>query len=120
MWMQQTPTATGLTAGIYTVVVTDDQGCTDSASVSVGSVTATHHVATPDVRVFPNPAFGRFSVEATGDFSVTLLTGYGQIVLAQRDIHSKAWLDVSTLSAGAYCLVVATQAGITRRTLILQ
>lgn len=60
---QTTKTATGLTAGTYTVTVTDANGCTVQGSIII-TVSSSHEIAILDkLDISPNPSNGFFNVK---------------------------------------------------------
>jgi len=82
-----TATATGLTAGTYTVTVTDANGCSDVQAVVVNSAMATGIAAADlqsSVRAYPNPNGGTFSLNimatANTQYTLRIVNAIGQIV----------------------------------------
>jgi hypothetical protein len=64
--------ATGLTNGTYTVLVTDANGCTEMATVSINLMSTNITIAVGDANtltVIPNPSSGQFSLNF--DLSIT-------------------------------------------------
>ncbi len=60
---QTTKTATGLTAGTYTVTVTDANGCTVQGSIII-TVSSSHEIAAlKSLDISPNPSSGKFTVQ---------------------------------------------------------
>ena len=96
------------TNAVYSVKVTDQNGCMDSTSYPVTnvSVAETGHAAA--VRVFPNPA--RSVVYITAPFTVhAVITGLdGKVVLRQDDARE---MDISRLSAGLYLIRITDSSG---------
>jgi len=109
----------GVGAGTYTLVVTDDKGCTTVA----GPFVVDNLVGTdaPDwadlVAVYPNPTAGRVSVSlpdgALGsDLRFAVFDATGRLVLEQRAAPQKVTeLDWSALADGLYTLLVRTERG---------
>ena len=58
-----TATITNLSAGLYTVTVTDAHGCTEVVGVDVLGTTAVGAASLIELEVFPNPNQGAFSVQ---------------------------------------------------------
>lgn len=62
---QTSDVATGLTNGTYTVLVTDANGCTEMATVSINLVSSKKTIVVDNqnaLSIFPNPSTGKFSV----------------------------------------------------------
>jgi hypothetical protein len=105
---------TGIAAGDYTVIVTDDNGCiAGSQSIVVSNTSATSTpVAMDGIRVFPNPTADNLSVllpDAMVDQSVflQLLDQTGRRVVDQVSLREKQIdLTFPGLSNGLYFLVV--------------
>ncbi len=100
---QSTQTATGLSAGTYTITVTDADGCTSSATVNITQPTA---IAVPPPSSVPeNCNQGNGSATASpsgGTPNYTYLWGNGQITQT-----------ATGLSAGTYTVVVTDANGCT-------
>ncbi|MFM8433324.1 MAG: T9SS type A sorting domain-containing protein, partial [Bacteroidota bacterium] len=113
-------TATGLTAGIYTVTVTDANGCTVTAAASVGdpSCNLTLIITGTDIPCFggttavnvvasggtpPYTGAGSF-VRSAGPFSTTVTDAIGCSAVVSSTIHQPAQLiaAASTSNIGCY------------------
>jgi gliding motility-associated-like protein len=98
---QTTQTATGLAYGIYTVTVTDDNGCTISSSVVVNKPSCINFeasVATTNINCFGN---------ANGTATVTVDNGgSGNYSYAWSSPISSTSSSVTGLSAGSYLVTV--------------
>ncbi|HLF64454.1 MAG TPA: T9SS type A sorting domain-containing protein [Saprospiraceae bacterium] len=60
---QTTALAIGLVSGMYTVTITDDEGCEYMASVFVDRTTSVGDVEEDGIRIYPNPAREWFMIE---------------------------------------------------------
>jgi PKD repeat protein len=107
---QSTQTATNLAAGVYSVTVTDNSKCSQTASVIVSSVTGINEIA-PNIslKVYPNPA----QTEAI----VLLNNAEDGAVLVVRDVLGRMLIstpltllqtkvDVSNFANGVYTIQV--------------
>jgi hypothetical protein len=104
----------GLAAGDYSLVVTDENGCTVSTQVTVNNITSdTKNPLTLEaIRVFPNPTAGNLSVLLPDDlvgknvflqiFDQTGRRVYDQISVQNKQID----LTLLGLADGLYSLVV--------------
>jgi hypothetical protein len=57
---------TGLSVGFYSIVVIDSDGCQYTQSVSVAVLDAIDDIKKGDIKVYPNPTDGLFSIEISG------------------------------------------------------
>lgn len=106
-------TASGLAAGNYTVTVTDNNGCTTTATVTVGSTAGVEDPsANDDVRIYPNPNDGSFMLETNIPYSgaavIDIVDVSGRVVYT-RTIQVNSTLVAQTtriegVSAGTYML----------------
>jgi hypothetical protein len=113
---QATPTATGLVAGTYRVVVSDQNDCVDSIQIDVELVLGLDDVEMDDLRVYPNPARDLIMVQWTGNtrawFSIIGVTG--KIVISQVEANAEeVAIDVIHLAAGLYSLYARSAGGST-------
>jgi len=102
---QTTQTATGLSFGIYTVTVTDANGCIIYASVVVNEprcLSFTGSVSMDDVLCFG---------ETTGSATVTLSGGTGPYTYNWNDPLNQTGPVASGLGAGTYLLAASDQNG---------
>lgn len=91
---QNSPTATGLTPGSYTICVTDNNNCTMCDTVVVGFVTG---VATQDglygISIYPSPATDNINLVVTtpgpADMRVTLYDLTGKAILTDESAANK-------------------------------
>ena len=100
----------GLKAGIYTLIVTDANGCTKAlAPITISNTVATFELGADTwVRILPNPARQNFRVEMQGiqPFAMQLFDRSGRMI---RNLNPKEWtgeIDVSEFPAGLYYLCV--------------
>jgi hypothetical protein len=107
--LQATQTATGLTVGGYTVLVTDAHGCTISSNATVNSVSCTNllvAIATSNVNCFGN---------SVGTATATPTGGGGAPYTYSWNSSPVQTTQVATgLAAGAYQVLVTSFNGCTR------
>ena len=100
-----------LTAGQYTVTVTDGHGCTTTSAVTVQLIVGTDELQNQAVLIYPNPTADWVTVvlpESAGERSVELIDASGQVVLqaAGNKVRTSATLHLGELPPGAYLLLV--------------
>ncbi|MEY4927250.1 MAG: hypothetical protein RI894_1686 [Bacteroidota bacterium] len=117
---QTTQIATGLLAGTYTVTITDQNGCSITASAIVSTITATAAAARAftNFTIAPNPSNGNFVVKAdfaaTTNVEVSVTNAIGQLVFTTKigeTMHLDAPVDLGNQASGVYFLSLKTQDG---------
>lgn len=93
--------------GIYTVVVTDINGCKGSASFDIEPNGFKDPTSKQGFALYPNPANGNTTLELfeTGIYSVELLSAEGTVLYAQQvnaDNTPQINLPIAELAAGMY------------------
>lgn len=103
----------GQGGGDYTLVVTDDNGCTTSQTVTILSTSATKTPTSLDaVRVFPNPTSGMLNVLLPDDLlgHDVFIQAYdltGRKMLELNSLHDKQIaFDMQDFASGLYTLVI--------------
>lgn len=118
---------TGLSAGEYTLVATDANGCTVETTVIVDMVSSAFDaILAGKISLFPNPASEqvnvRFELPQTMEVSMTLLDLTGRPVLPEfRESLSERTLvlEMNGLSAGVYSLrIVADESVVIKRVIV--
>lgn len=102
-----TPTITATQLGDYTVTVTDENGCRQTATISVTTL-ATGGLSGPEWKVFPNPTTGLVKIdidktEKQALIQVTDVTGKACHIDAIRD-GAVYLLDMTALPPGVYVI----------------
>lgn len=96
-------------AGSYYVVVADQTGCTDtSATYTVATTAVVTTTQILDVTIFPNPTQSMVYVVAEKPVTITVTSSDGRIVIPASVTNT---VDLSSLSNGAYLLIVASTDG---------
>ncbi|MDD2634548.1 MAG: T9SS type A sorting domain-containing protein [Bacteroidales bacterium] len=110
---QTTPIATGLSAGNWTVTVTDNNGCTETGTTTVDLYsTLNNNTIISQVKLFPNPSSGLLNLDIKNypdvELSISIYTVNGQIVYSNQyklvDGALVKTIDLSNLSSGMYYL----------------
>lgn len=103
-------TYTPLVSGIYAVVVTNAQGCTDSAYININKggtgIEEVHQGL--KVSVYPNPATDLVYIESDKPLQAMVTDLSGRVLLAAKRAGK---LDISTLKAGIYFLKLLQENG---------
>ena len=111
LFHQTGPTAQDLNAGIYTVKVTDQNGCQKSGTAVIDRVTGLEDGPGPELSVYPNPARDRLkvilpsSVFKSGEITLADLTGrklFHWSVAAQTNGFLE--FDINSIPQGMYLL----------------
>ncbi|GAB3508609.1 hypothetical protein GCM10027341_44630 [Spirosoma knui] len=110
-------------AGSYTVVVTNEQGCSSTAQtqVTVNPVLAVHKLPTDMVRIFPNPSKGRVQIQTSLDglLEVTLLDETGHVV-AKKSFFRDTELSTDKLPRAVYIYRISTTKGLITGKLLVE
>lgn len=103
---------TGLTAGIYEVTITDDNGCITVISNII--VTSSVGISATEFQfsIYPNPTQKEFTLSLSDGQQVTLVLydAIGNTVLTQH-ANKTTSIGVSTLAKGIYVYTITTQNG---------
>lgn len=115
---ETTQTIVGLTAGMYTVTVTDANGCTTSAEATIDDATNLQELGISDLAVFPNPNTGTFEVSLNmtqaSTVALDLYDVRGQQVYQQqlnRGFAHRVMVERQSLPQGVYMLSITTEKG---------
>lgn len=104
-WSNEENTATieNLEVGEYTVIITDENGCTLEDVFQVGGITANDNSMEEAFIVFPNPAKDVIRLMQTGKSTqLKIYNANGMLMLDQKIAGEESGIDVSEWSAGLY------------------
>jgi len=128
--VQTDQTAINLTPGVYTVTVTDANGCSSVQSIEVTSIVPIQEVDNSEIsfQIIPNPAIGQFTLMANFDQltngSITILDVLGQAMLTMdfQNTQILKTIDCVNWPAGMYAVIMCQegQKGVIRRVIIGQ
>jgi hypothetical protein len=117
LWSTGDTTATvdDLGEGMYSVTVTDENGCSAADTVVVVSAEETQ-VLLQKALIYPNPSSGLLILDlhlaVPADLDVELFNNLGQRTAFMRKpklLREKVEWDLSTLPAGAYWLIIRAE-----------
>lgn len=100
--------ATDLCAGIYTVEVTDENGCSDELSVTIDFIEGLEGLLELNqIALFPNPSNGLVTLENTSNESLNYEV-YNMIgsKLESGIVNGTTTLDLSSLNSGMYFMIL--------------
>lgn len=114
-------------SGVYSVTVTDGNGCTGSDSIVVNIITGLNAISGDiQLNIFPNPSNGRVEVTAVGvseSFELRITDQLGRVIffepVRQTNIYRKS-IDLSEKAQGVYFLQLSTSKGRVTRALIIE
>lgn len=109
-------------SGLYTVIVSDSNGCQNSASLKVFLSGIEDMVGDENISIYPNPSDGCFTVEfsddfGSGDISIDVVNTLGQKIFSSIEsrsvstgaggLHSdKKEIDLSNIPHGVYFIQI--------------
>lgn len=123
---QTTDTTTALVNGTYSVTVTDANGCTSVATVTVVVVGLNNIANLSKVSLFPNPTKANVFVELelveNATVQINITNSIGQLVISKKltNVQSeKVELNTSTLTSGVYMVQFTIGTELVTRKLIV-
>ncbi|MGB0390595.1 MAG: T9SS type A sorting domain-containing protein, partial [Salibacteraceae bacterium] len=122
-------TITGLDSGIYTVVITDSNGCTFDSKVMVEMNFENGIYYSKDkalFSIFPNPTNGKFNlvftnqIIKTNDLTIQVIDAAGRVVFKSKYMElSNGEIDLNGQSKGVYQLNIISDSTILRGKVVL-
>ncbi len=95
--------------GVYTVRVTDVNGCSATSSgytVSAGPGSGIVQESAADIRMFPNPTSNLVYIEAPFKVNITVMAADGKVIVSKREATS---VDLSNYTNGMYMIMIYNQ-----------
>ncbi|MEZ4922093.1 MAG: M43 family zinc metalloprotease [Crocinitomicaceae bacterium] len=115
---QSTEDITGLSAGTYTVTVTDDNGCSNSETFTVQDIAGIEDLIGAYLLIYPNPTSGEFTVQLNGEYQITITDARGRLIL-QKIGADQTMFDLSSYESGVYFIRIDQNGKMTVRKLML-
>ncbi|MCI5058793.1 MAG: T9SS type A sorting domain-containing protein, partial [Flavobacteriales bacterium] len=126
LWINAGTTASidSLAPGIYTIVVTDANGCVATDSVQINpNASSIYELDNETIAIFPNPASSIVNIKSSMNTStIELLDMLGKVVLVENNTHKSdvIQLNIEGLSNGSYFVKVIGEKGTSLKKLIIQ
>jgi hypothetical protein len=122
-----TSAISNLSAGIYTITVTDKKGCIKTASTQINDftpvATSVKDVENSDVlHVYPNPATVQVTVEcpfAGGNATMAVRNNLGQVVMSKQVTEMQNSIDLSSFANGVYFIELTNNGKTTTQQLVV-
>ncbi len=110
-----------LTAGTYTVTVTDSAGCIDSLTVTVGSQVGVYEIELlSQWTLFPNPSNGTVSINIDGALLVESIEIVNVLGKNVQTIRIDELNSIQINNSGVYYVILSTSAGKSIKKLIVK
>ena len=103
----------------YTVNVTDGEGNTASASVTLRISNVGLNESSSQWEIYPNPSKGSFTIETIGDFSYTLVNSLGQQLMSGK-ANGKVTIDGTKFGHGVYFIQLNGEQGSSVEKLVIE
>ena len=113
----QTYTATDI--GAYQVGVSSGAGC-QSMSDILDFVTGVNKISDKDIKMYPNPASDKITIEGITKAEIELFNLQGQVIKAISVSGNKTSMDISNITNGVYSIKIKTDRGIVVKKLLKQ
>lgn len=113
----QTQTITNLPSGLYSVTITDANGCTDEETFEVNSIVGTENlVEINEMKLFPNPTSGMTNLEVnlskTSDLIVQVFNANG-VQVFEKEVNNISEtlleIDLNNQATGMYFVRILTE-----------
>ncbi|WP_296618756.1 T9SS type A sorting domain-containing protein [Marivirga sp.] len=105
----------GLEIGVYTVIVTDENGCSKEQSFELGGVTSNDNAQENEFKVYPNPAHSEISLIHNGKSDrLKIYNARGKIIKDLKVEGESTKIDLSNWSPGLY-FIRLNKVGLTQK-----
>ncbi len=112
-------------AGVYTIrlVAEDNAGSTANCdfTITVKSSTANSSIANNDVRIYPSPSDGKFSICAPFDsYKYAVVSENGKVILSKKSHSKTVNVDLKGISAGVYTVQIYHENKVVEKRLVIK
>jgi PKD repeat protein len=113
-------------SGYYSVIVTDSNGCVNSAGITVTLTGIENLSVTPDFSIYPNPSNGIIYINSLinlpHEVNINIFNTIGQLVYSTKNIgeSQQTTIDISTQPRGIYFLEVVVGSTFHRRKVFIE
>lgn len=112
-----TQNISNLSAGSYSVLVTDSKGCEGSETFTVSAVTGSKKEIDSAIKIFPNPTYGMVTIMSEESvLSAQLINMNGKILLSTTEKE----LNLSGFDSGVYILKIQLTGEIVSKLITIQ
>lgn len=117
-----TQNLTGLAAGTYDVTVTDANGCSTTAQVTISSQVGITENNGLSFDVYPNPTNGMITIKTNtnGLNTIRIMDATGNLVMSKDNTSQTTVMDISHLSNGIYFIQIKNDNTIKTSKIVLQ
>lgn len=115
--------ANGLAPACYTVITSDSQNCTSSASVCVGFSTRLNQTSliNNSLLIYPNPAQTQVIINYVGaEFSYTVYNNLGQLIDSKQNNLNTSVINLTNYAKGIYLIDVTVGKETVHKKLIVE
>jgi len=110
---------TELSAGEYTLIVTDDRGVTVNSTFTIESLVSVNEQSLDGFTMYPNPATSILNIEGEHLVSSTIYDLNGRAVM-NTNLEETQVIDISNLESGIYTVNIRSEKGEHVQKLIVQ
>lgn len=111
---------TGLSAGTYTVTVTDANGCEYTATFTILQTVGINENKQPlALTLYPNPTTGELNIVLNGSFNFQILDARGRVIMTDFG-SNQSLVDLSNFESGVYFIQVTQASKVITQKIILK
>ncbi|MBA2422605.1 MAG: T9SS type A sorting domain-containing protein, partial [Chitinophagales bacterium] len=113
--------------GLHTVIITDSNGCTNSATIDVVFTSIESLSLASNLLIYPNPSQGNFVIDCSeinpGEMQIDIFNAIGQSMFSSDKIITpvqfRKYIDLSKHPSGVYFLHIKTGISLIQQKLII-
>ncbi|MEW6469733.1 MAG: SBBP repeat-containing protein [Bacteroidota bacterium] len=106
--------------GVNTTILISTAGNDDVFihKMTQSMVSALENSTLADIRIYPNPSYGKFLIEAKGELVICNIIG--KVIFSQELTDEKTEIDLSQHPPGVYCVKIITEKGVYSQKILIQ